>query len=116
MKTKLTMILALAALLVLATATAAGEAKKVKLEGKITCAKCSLGMKDATDCQTVLVVESEKDVDPSYYYLVDNDVTEAFGHACTGAKPVMVTGAVEKKGDKMWLTATKMKEPKSKKT
>jgi len=105
---KLALLVATALVLMLSTAVLAGdEAAPITVKGKISCAKCSLGMKDATECQDVLVVTSDKG-DPTYYYLVTNDVMEEFGHTCRGAKTATVTGTIATKDDKTWLTPSKM--------
>ena len=104
-------VIALSCLLVLAAAYAGDEAETVTLEGKMVCAKCTLGMEDAKDCQNVLVVEADKEADPAYYYLVDNQVVEDYGHLCGGAKGAVVTGTLEERDGKMWMTASKMMAP-----
>lgn len=86
----------------------AGEAKTVTVEGKIACAKCTLET-GAKECQDVLVVE--KDGETMHYYLAENDVAKEYGHSCMGSKPAVVTGTVEEKDGKMWLTATEMVAP-----
>lgn len=91
------------------TLALAAEEKTVAVSGKIMCAKCTLKKADAKECQNVLVV---KDGDKTHeYYLVKNDVTEAFGHTCRGEKPAAVVGTVEEKDGKTWLTAKKMEQP-----
>jgi hypothetical protein len=101
---------AMALLLVLGlTAAVAGDAKEVKLQGKIACAKCTLKVEGATDCQSVFVVDKKKE--KVHYYLVDNDVAKEYGHVCMGEKGALITGTVEKKDGKMWITASKMEEP-----
>jgi hypothetical protein len=110
MRTRLAMVMVLAVLLTF-TAVAGEKTKSVTLEGNIACAKCTLGMEGATDCQSVLVVKGKKDKEPMYYYLVKNDVTEEYGHVCQGEKAAIVTGDLMEKDGKMWLTATKMEKP-----
>jgi hypothetical protein len=100
------LVLAAFASLLVAPAVA-GDA--ITVEGKIVCAKCTLQKDDATECQNVLVV-SGKDGDQEYY-LVANKVAEDFGHVCQGKKPAVVTGTVQEKDGKTWLTATEMKAP-----
>jgi len=105
MKTRIVVfVFALAILVALAAPAFAGD-KEVSLEGNIACAKCTLKVEGQNECQTVLVVGDQ------YYYIVKNDVAEEFGHVCKGEKAAMVTGTVEEKDGKMWLTATKMTAP-----
>jgi hypothetical protein len=85
--------------------------KTVTVTGEIKCAMCTLKKADATECQNVLVVEGEN---AGEYYLVKNDVVEAYGHVCKGAKPATVTGTVMEKDGKTWLTAKEMKAPAAK--
>jgi uncharacterized membrane protein len=110
---KTTIRLAVLAVLVLGLATlaSAGDEKQVVVTGKVMCAKCSLKKADATECQNVLVAKGAGDTMVEYY-LVKNEVTEAFGHKCTGEKAAAVAGTVEEKDGKMWLTAKKIEEPK----
>ena len=98
------------ALVALGSLVWAGDTTSITVEGKITCAKCTLG--EAKDCQDVLVVEGAS---PTHYYIVKNDVSEEYGHACKGEKPAVVTGTVAEKDGKKWITATKMEEPGEKK-
>lgn len=108
---KMTVVFALALLLMLATIATAGEGgKEVTVKGKIACAKCTLKTEDATDCQDVLVVKGDKGGDPTYYYLASNEVMEEFGHTCQGSKMATVTGTVMEKDSKMWLTPSKMEQ------
>ena len=76
------------------------EAKAEKLEGKITCAKCDLGLADK--CMTVIKVGEKV-----YYF---DDVTSKKYHTeiCKAAKDGTVTGTVKKDGDKMIVTPTKV--------
>jgi uncharacterized protein DUF6370 len=111
---KTTIRLAVLGVLVLGLATLASagdEAKSVVVSGKVMCAKCTLKKADAAECQNVLVAKGEGDTTVEYY-LVKNEVTEAFGHKCMGEKPAAVAGTVEEKDGKMWLTARKIEEPK----
>lgn len=98
---------ALLALQVVATTAAAEEAgTAVTLSGNIVCAKCTLKVQGLKGCQNVLVVkEAQQDVQ---YWLVNNDVAKAFGEVCTAVKPVTVTGTVETKEGKNWITPTKI--------
>ena len=110
MKIKAALVVAAMAMLVLGTLALASDT--VTVEGKIACAKCTLKVEGQKDCQNVLVVKGEKG-DPTWYYLVKNDVVEAYGHVCQGEKPAVATGTVETKDGKTWLTATKMEAPKA---
>ena len=112
MKKILGITLALVAVAALATLAVAEERTKiVKVEGKLACAHCTLKMADATECQDVLVVKGKEGAEPTYYYMVKNDVTEEFGHTCKGEKAVVVTGTLEEKDGKTWLAAVKMEKP-----
>jgi len=90
-----------------AVATAADQT----LTGQVMCAKCALKKADAKECQNVLVVKGEGDK-TTEYYIVKNAVADKFGHVCTGSKPATVTGSVEEKDGKTWITPTKMAEMK----
>ncbi len=82
------------------------RAEESKLKGTLTCGKCSL--KVTTECQNILVV---KDGDKSVnYYLTANELSKGnHGAVCHGPKEnVTVTGAVEEKDGKKWITATKI--------
>jgi len=112
--TKKTIVWAVAMTLVLGAVALGGDAAgSVTLEGKITCAKCTIGAADAKECQNVLVVDQEGAA--KHYYVVKNDVAEQFGHACKGEKGAVVTGTVADKDGKSWITATKMEPPQEKK-
>ena len=109
MNNTLHVLFAVMMLVGLVSLVVAEESKEVTLSGTLLCAKCSLNKEDATKCQSVLVVEGDK---AGEYYLVKNEVTETFGHVCKGSKAATVTGLVEEKDGKMWLTASKMETPK----
>jgi hypothetical protein len=76
------------------------EAKEVKLEGTITCAKCDL--KIADKCMTVIKVKDE------VYYLDEKSGKANHKAICTEAKEGTITGKVSKDGDKMIITVTKL--------
>ena len=103
--------IAILAVLAMGGAMAKEQAGTVTLEGKIACAKCRLGLEGYDDCQSVLVVESEKSDTPDYFYVVENDVAKEFGHACGGDKDAVVTGTVQDKDGKQWITPSKMQAP-----
>ena len=101
----------LLAALVVGLVPAAVAADDMTLTGKVMCAKCTLKAADAKECQNVLVVTDDGGK-TSQYYVVKNDVSQTFGHACKGEKPAVVTGQVAEKDGKMWITASKMEEKK----
>ena len=103
MKKMWSMLAVLALLFVFTVATQAEDKeKKVTLKGSITCAKCDL--KKETKCATVITVkEGEK---TTVYYFDDVSGKKHHAKICTEAKPGTVKGTVEKKGDKMIITAT----------
>lgn len=109
MKRRLGIVLMFVAALGIALAAQAGD--DVTMTGKIMCAKCSLKKADAKECQDVLVVTTADHA--GEYYLVKNKVLETFGHVCQGEKSAVVTGKVEEKNGKKWLTAAKMEVAKS---
>lgn len=100
----------LALALVVGLVAALPASDEATLTGNVVCAKCTLKKADAKECQNVLVV---KDGDKTTeYYIAKNEVSEKFGHVCTGEKPATVTGAVAQKDGKTWITPTKMEEKK----
>jgi hypothetical protein len=86
-------------------ANAAGKA--VTLEGTVVCAKCAIHEEGRTECQNVLMVGKEGA--QTSYYLVKNDAYNKFGEVCEASKKVRVTGTVEAKDGKQWLTASDIK-------
>lgn len=111
MKTVRMMFLFAAALSLAGLALAGDAAKTVTLTGKIACAKCTLHLEGAKECQNVLV--TEQDGKTVNYYIEANDVMKTFGHECHGEKAATVTGTVAEKDGKMWITPTKMENPKA---
>ena len=83
---------------------AAGEGNSVTVEGKILCAKCTLGEQES--CQNVLVVENKGDDD--YYYLTKNATYEEMGEVCKDSRLARVTGTLEEKDGKTWLIASEI--------
>ena len=88
------------ALAAFAGSASAEEAKAQTLDGKITCAKCDLGVADS--CQTVIKV-GEK-----VYYFDKESHKKHHAAVCNEAKDGKVTGTVKKDGDKMVVTVTKL--------
>jgi len=97
------------AALVLAGAALAGDAPEaVTVEGKLLCAKCSLGEEDFGGCQSVVVTSGGEKL-----YLVKNALAEKDGHVCKSSKQVKVTGTVTDKDGRKWIEATEIAEVKS---
>ena len=78
-------------------------------KGTLVCAQCALHKPDAHECQDVLLVDSGKG-EKIEYYITKNEVAEKAGEACTLEIPAVVTGTVEKKDGKLWLTPTKIEK------
>jgi len=103
------------ALLVLALGLALGPSAvatagdEITVSGKVACAHCTLKKADAKSCQDVLVSKDAQGT-TTEYYITKNDVSEKFGHACSGEKPATVTGAVTEKDGKKWITPSKMEK------
>jgi hypothetical protein len=76
------------------------EGKEVKLEGKITCPKCDLGIEKK--CGTVIKV-GEK----IYYFDADSN-KKYHEDICKEGKEGTVTGKVKKEGEKMIISVTKL--------
>jgi hypothetical protein len=108
MKPRLLLVYALVLVVGMAGVVMAAD---TTVTGAVMCAKCTLKKADAKECQDVLVVKDAKGATKEYY-VAKNDVSEKFGHVCTGEKPATVTGAVSEKNGKTWITATKMEETK----
>lgn len=91
----------------------AADDTKVTISGDGLCAKCAL--KETKSCQNAVIVT--KDGKKETYYLVANDIAkkahskEGFCQA-TKDEPikVKVTGTVEKKDDKLLMTAEKIEK------
>ena len=105
----ISMCVALALVWSLASLAHADEAKAFK--GTLACGKCVLKDESCKVCTNVLQVKDGEQT--ITYYLADNDVSKA-AHAkvCKEAVAnVTVTGLVEEKDGKKWLTATKIEFP-----
>ena len=100
------LLLALVAVVGLATFTFAGDAKDVTVTGKLVCAKCSLHAEGQKECQNVIV--ATVDGKETNYYVSKNKVAEEFGHVCKGEKNVVATGTVTQKDGKSWIEPTKI--------
>jgi hypothetical protein len=95
-----TALLGLALVFALLANVEAQDGKEVKLEGKITCAKCDLGT--AKKCETVVVVKKDnKDV---VYYFDNAGHKKNHGAICTSPMDGTVTGTVSKQGDRNIIT------------
>jgi hypothetical protein len=112
MKKLFTILVATGLVLGLATVAFAGEkAAPTTLEGQLMCGKCTLKMEGVKECQDILVVKAgDKE---ERYWLVKNEVEKKFGHVCSGAKDVKVTGTVKDKEGKMWIDASAIELVKS---
>ncbi|MBO0697232.1 MAG: hypothetical protein J2P46_02450 [Zavarzinella sp.] len=88
------------AVAVLAGAPLLAEEKEQKLEGKITCAKCDLGVEDS--CMTVIKVGDK------VYYFDKESNKKHHAKICKEPKDGTVTGTVKKEGDKMVVTVSKV--------
>jgi hypothetical protein len=87
------------------TATQGGEKKEVTLKGKITCAKCDLGVEK--QCMTVIVTKKDnKDV--TVYFDKESN-KKHHGSICTEAKKGTVTGVVTDDGKKKTIAVKTLK-------
>jgi hypothetical protein len=100
---KLSLLTALAGLLIAVPVKAADKEVTVTGEGK--CAKCSL--KEAEKCQNVIQAkEGGKDVT---YYLAQNQMSKDFHeNLCKKSEKVTATGTVKEEGGKKVLTVSKI--------
>jgi type 1 fimbria pilin len=100
--------LSIALLLCIAVAgpSAADDEKTVTLEGTVVCAKCTLHVEEQAKCHNVLLV-GEKGKERRYY-LTKNDVYEEFGDVCMATPTVRITGKIEEKEGRDWLTASEI--------
>jgi hypothetical protein len=105
MKTIAKVGLAVALVLGLAASVPAGD--ETTVTGKVMCAKCSLKKADASKCQDILVSKAD-DGKVTHYYIAKTEAAEAFGHVCQNEKPAVVTGTIEEKDGKTWISPSKM--------
>jgi len=98
--------LAFAVCLVGLATIARADDKEVTLKGDITCAKCTLKVKDQDTCATVIKVkESGKDV---VYYFDEAGHKKYHSKVCTESKEGSVTGKVSEKDGKKIITVSKV--------
>ena len=82
--------------------------KEVTLQGKITCAKCTLKLKGVRKCTTCIQVK-EGDKDVVYFFLDKGNKEEYHEEVCGGGqKDGAVTGTVLEKGGKKWIKPSKV--------
>ncbi len=105
MKTIAKVGLAVALVLGLAASIPAGD--ETTMTGKVMCAKCSLKKADASKCQDILVTKGD-DGKVTHYYIAKTEASKAFGHVCQSEKAAVVTGTIEEKDGKKWISPSKM--------
>jgi len=98
--------LALALAVGMAAPALAGD-EAVTLDGTVMCAKCARG--ETKECQDVLIVADGDG--QGEYWIVKNEVSKGFGHACSSEKPARVTGSVSEKDGHKWITPSAMEAP-----
>lgn len=100
---KLSLLTAVAALLLAIPAFAADKEVTVTGEGK--CAKCSL--KEASKCQNV--IQAQENGKTVTYYLAQNDTSKDFHeNLCKESHKVTATGTVKEEDGKKVLTVSKI--------
>jgi len=111
MKTRLSVLLAVALALILGANLVAEdkEGKEVTLKGNITCAKCELKEKGATKCATVIVVKKNDDDKGTVYYFDADAHKKYHSDICKEGKKGSVKGTVKKDGKKMVVTVAELK-------
>jgi hypothetical protein len=82
------------------------KSKEVTLKGRITCAKCDLGVAKA--CETVIVVKKKDNKEVVYHFDAASH-KKYHGDICTEAKQGQVTGTVADEGKKKIVTVTELK-------
>ena len=105
MKTIAKVGLAVALVLGLVASVPAGD--ETTMAGKVMCAKCSLKKADASKCQDILVTKGD-DGKVTHYYIAKTEASKAFGHVCESEKAAVVTGTIEEKDGKKWISPSKM--------
>lgn len=99
------LVLGLGLVIAFLGSASAQEGKEVTLTGKITCAKCDLGVEKK--CATVIQVKKgEKEV---LYYFDKASNKKYHGDICKEAKNGSVTGKVTKEGDKRMIAVESLK-------
>jgi len=109
MKNYITLMASALVFIAIAGLTSAADTKPVTLTGTLECSKSTLH--ETAVCSNVLAVKSGSA--EVKYYLVDNDLSKAdHKNVCMAPMDkVSVTGTVEEKDGKKWLTATKIDLP-----
>ena len=107
------MMLAVAGVLFCGLALVKADDTKVTIQGDGMCAKCAL--KETKTCQNAVIVT--KDGKKTTYYLVHEGVSKKSHGSmgfCMASKDdpikVKVVGTVEKKDDKLFMTAEKLEK------
>jgi uncharacterized protein DUF6370 len=106
MRTMIASITLLAAAVVFLAANGQAQEKKATtLTGKITCAKCDLGVE--AKCATVIVTKIDGKDATVYFDAASHK--KFHGDTCNDPKEGSVTGVVTKTGDKTTIAATTVK-------
>jgi type 1 fimbria pilin len=106
---RMKLLTALGLVLTFAVAGLAVAVEDVTLTGTVVCAKCSLKKDDAKECQDVLVTKDNAGASAEYY-IVKNEVSSKFGHACSKQSAATVTGEVSEKDGRKWIAPSKMEK------
>jgi hypothetical protein len=91
--------------LFLSSGEAQEKGKETTLKGKVTCAKCDLGV--ATKCATVIVTKIDGKETTVYFDTASHK--KFHNDTCMEPKNGSVTGVVSKMGDKTVIAATAVK-------
>ena len=97
-------LLGLACVLTVGAQAGGKDKKEETLKGKITCAKCDLGVEKA--CATVIVTKREKKDVTIYFDTASNK--KYHGDICTEAKAGSVTGSVKTEGKKLIIAVKEL--------